>query len=216
MKKYDIVKHKIHNNYYLITNIDEEREIYTVVTLYPMTAVADENTSQAFLKVQLDLVAEYGTEEHKMLIESFIVDYLKYFDNIPFVMITEEEKSKTEKEKTYAFKWDTVNDVIIDSDLQDQYYVFRLDMVNEIKKQKGDERMKTQNIRPLSNREIKMALQDKSVNKIINLYLARMDQHLSLLYKAMQKGDQYAIDLHKEKLAEIRQKLMEAEYFKLV
>lgn len=216
MKKYDIVKHKIHNNYYLIINIDEEREIYTVVTLYPMTAVADENTSQAFLKVQLDLVAEYGTEEHKMLIESFIVDYLKYFDNIPFVMITEEEKSKTEKEKTYAFKWDTVNDVIIDSDLQDQYYVFRLDMVNEIKKQKGDERMKTQNIRPLSNREIKVALQDKSVNKIINLYLARMDQHLSLLYKAMQKGDQYAIDLHKEKLTEIRQKLMEAEYFKLV
>lgn len=216
MKKYDIVKHKIHNNYYLITNIDEEREIYTVVTLYPMTAVADENTSQAFLKVQLDLIAEYGTEEHKMLIESFIVDYLKYFDNIPFVMIAEEEESKTEKEKTYAFKWDTINGIIIDSDLQDQYYVFRLDMVNEIKKQKGDEHMKTQNIRPLSNREIKMALQDKSVNKIINLYLTRMDQHLSLLYKAMQKGDQYAIDLHKEKLAEIRQKLMEAEYFKLV
>lgn len=64
-------------------------------------------------------------------------------------------------------------------------------------------------------KEIKKILSDTKADKQLDAYLGKMDMHLKLLHKAIEKDDMNAIDLHKQKLEEIRQKLMELEYFQM-
>jgi len=49
----------------------------------------------------------------------------------------------------------------------------------------------------------------------IQMYVTYMDVHLVLLGKALAKGNQGDIDVHKAKLVEIRAQLMALEYFSL-
>ena len=63
--------------------------------------------------------------------------------------------------------------------------------------------------------EIRRILNSNHTEIVMEEYVNRMNTHLDLLSLAIANGDENNIELQKEQLEKVRQKLMELEYFKL-
>lgn len=72
-----------------------------------------------------------------------------------------------------------------------------------------------QKYKKFSAKEINEILNDTSTEARIEILKSEMDKILDALSEAMEKKDEKNIELHKNKLEEIRKELMELEYFTL-
>ena len=70
-------------------------------------------------------------------------------------------------------------------------------------------------VKEFGAKEIKEILEDTKGQEQVDLYVDRMNIHLGLLHEAINKGDTEQIEFNKTKLEEVRQTLIELEYFPL-
>jgi hypothetical protein len=70
-------------------------------------------------------------------------------------------------------------------------------------------------VKKVTANDIKRIVEDDTTDKQIEIYVERMDTHLTLLHIAIKNNQPQEIELQKSKLKEVRNKLMELEYFQM-
>lgn len=94
-------------------------------------------------------------------------------------------------------------------------YILLMDYIQKERERKGRLPSRVEPVIRDGEKEIRKILEDNGAEIQTELFVGKMNTHLELLLNAINEKDKKEIKFHKEKLEEIRKKLMELEYFQL-